>query len=273
MQKEINETETETETAIFTVGENDSVLAAPAKSSRPIFTSNSERIEQLIVAREAWEKGVARNCNDQLYALLGKCYTLYFEMCGKKADAVALRRSLESVIYKNGYRFTESTHTLTKIVKCVFGVDRRRVSAYSIVLREALSQNLKADAIPSFIESLGGVEEIRRSKSASAITPKQKAELGKKAVSSTQLAVISGSNIAEKLDIAKVGNDLVAIVTQEADGSLIVRALINSQSVLNAALACAYTENKSVVQTDTSNAKPANDDQFRNDLIAAAASN
>jgi hypothetical protein len=257
--------------ATLTVGSNDTVTAAPAKSAGAVFTANYKRIQQLIVEREVWEQGVARTCNDQLYTLLAKCYKLHSEMHGDSDAAKALRKSLSDLISLKAYRFIKGTHTLTKIVKCVFGVDRRRVSAYSLVLREALAQKLDADAIPSFISNAGGVEEIRRSKNASATTPKQKAELGKQAVSSTQLAVISDSNIAEKLDIANVGNDLVAIVTQQADGSLIVRALIHSQSVLNAALACAYTENKGVVQTDSSNAKPANDDQFRTDLINAAA--
>ena len=271
MQDQVNVTKAAI--ATITVGKNDTVNVAAEKAVTPDFSANYKRIQQLVVEREVWENTVLRTCNDQLYALLAKCYALYFEMVGSSEAAKAMRSALESVINTKGYRFTKGTHTLTKIVKCVFGVDRRRVSAYSLVLREALSRNLKDAEIASFIAGKGGVEEIRRSKSATAITPKQKAELGKQAVSTSHLAVINSSNIAEKIDIANVGNDLVAIVTQQADGSLIVRALINSQSVLNAALACAYTENKGVVQTDINNAKPANDDQFRADLIANAASN
>ena len=269
MNNDINVIENSNATA--TVGQNDATNVAVEKSAGDDFAANYKRIEQLIVEREVWEQGVVRTCNEQLYALLARCYTLYFEMCGGTAEAKALRSALESMIANKGYRFNKGTHTLTKIVKCVFGVDRRRVSAYSLVLREALTQKLEAEQIASFIANGGGVEEIRRSKSATATTPKQKAELGKQAVGNAQLAVISGDKIAEKIDIANVGNDMVAIVTQRADGSLVVRALINSQSVLNAALACAYSENKTVVQNDTNNAKPANDDQFRADQINAAA--
>ena len=271
MQDQLNATQKTV--ATFAVGQNDTVNVGAQKAVTPDFSTNYKRIQQLIVEREVWEHNVLRTCNEQLYALLGKCYALYFEMVGSSEAAKTMRNALESVINSKGYRFTKGTHTLTKIVKCVFGIDRRRVSAYSLVLREALSRTLKVEDIASFIASNGGVEEIRRSKSATAITPKQKAELGKQAVSASQLAVVSGGTIAEKIDIANVGNDLVAIVTQQADGSLVVRALINSQSVLNAALACAYTENKGVVQTDINNAKPANDDQYRADLIANAASN
>ena len=49
-------------------------------------------------------------------------------------------------------------------------------------------------------------------------------------MSGMQLAVVESDKLAEKLDLAKVGRDLVAIVTQQADGSLIVRQLIR-QSV------------------------------------------
>jgi hypothetical protein len=145
------------------------------------------------------------------------------------------------------------------------------VSAYSLVLREALAKKLEAGEIAAFIANSGGVEEVRRSKSTTAKTPAQKAALGKAAVADAQLAVISSDKVAEKIDLANVGNDLVAIVTQQADGSLIVRALVNSATVLNAALACAYSENKPVVLKDAANKAAANDDSARSEQIANAA--
>ena len=252
--------------ATATVVQNDTNNAAAAAHA-----ASYKRIEQLIVEREVWEQGVVRTTNEQLYALLAQCYALYGEMCTGTTAAKALRDALDALIAMKGYSFNKGTHTITRIVKCVFGVDRRRVSAYSLVLREALTQKLAANAIAAFISSKGGVEEIRRSKSATAKTPAQKAALGKAAVGGEQLAVVSGVKLAEKIDVAKVGNDLVAIVTQQADGSLVVRALVHSQSVLNAALACAYSANKGVVQNDTANKEAANDDSAKAALITAAA--
>lgn len=252
--------------ATATVVQNDNNNAAAAA-----YVANYKRIEQLIVEREVWEQGVVRTTNEQLYALLAQCYELYGEMCAGTTAAKDLRGALEAVIAMKGYSFNKGTHTMTKIVKCVFGVDRRRVSAYSLVLREALDKKLKAEDIAAFIANGGGVEEIRRSKSKTAKTPAQKAELGKAAVGGEQLAVVSGVKLAEKIDVANVGNDLVAIVTQQADGSLIVRALVHSQSVLNAALACAYSASKVVVEADNANKSAANDDKARDALIAAAA--
>lgn len=257
--------------AASAVGSTDTGAAAAAKTAGYVFAANYKRIEQLIIEREVWEQGVVRTSNEQLYALLAKCYSLFGEMCGKTVQAAALRSALEDVIGKKSYHFNKGTHTLTKIVKCVFGVDRRRVSAYSLVLREALFQKQTTEGIATFITNRGGVEEIRRSKSLTAKTPAEKAVLGKQAVGNRELAFVSSDKIAEKIDIANVGNDLVAIVTQQADGSLIVRELINSQAVLNAALACAYSANKAGVEKAAKDAVAANDDKAQLDRIKDAA--
>lgn len=260
----------ESNNAVTAVVQNDSAVIG-AENAGKVYLANYKRIEQLVNEREVWEQGVMRTSNEQLYALLEKCYALYGEICVGDANAVKLRDALNDFVNMKGYAFLKSTHTLTKIVKCVFGVDRRRVSVYSLVLREALAQKIAAKDLAAFISKCGGVEEVRRSKSATAITPKQKAVLGKNAVSGNKLAVISSDKLAEGLDMAKAGEDLIAIVTQQADGSFIVRALVHSQSVLNAALACAYSASKGVVQNDTANKAAANDDKARDALIAAAA--
>jgi hypothetical protein len=266
MQTQNQTTAAVSSTNAAAVVQNDNNIAAAAAHA-----ANYKRIEQLIVEREVWEQGVFRTTNEQLYALLAKCFALYNEMCGATDSAKDLSSALKAVIAMKGHNFNKGTHTITKIVKCVFGVDRRRVSAYSLVLREALTQKLKAEDIAAFIANGGGVEEIRRSKSATAKTPAQKAELGKAAVGGEQLAVVSGVKLAEKIDVANVGNDLVAIVTQQADGSLIVRALVHSQTVLNAALACAYSASKVVVENDNANKAAANDDKALDVAIKAAA--
>ena len=58
----------------------------------------------------------------------------------------------------------KNSHTLIKIVKCVFGTNKRRVSAYSIVLRTALFNKVKSADIADFVRNNGGVEEIRLAK-------------------------------------------------------------------------------------------------------------
>ena len=259
----------ESNKAAVAVGKNDKVAIAPEskKTSKPLSTS--ERIKLLVAERKVWEHGAYVKSNEQLYALLGKCYAFYFDLRGNDKEAKAAREELNTVISTKGYSFNEGTHVLTKLVKYVFeGVDRRRVSAYSLVLREALARGVKADGIPAFITNGGGVEEIRRSKSKTAKTATQKAALGKEALRGKELAVFNSETLAALAQQAdkSVGDDVVAILTQQEDGSFVVRELIGSTSLLKTALACAYSKNKIVGKNDSA----ANDDKLEDMLNDAA---
>jgi hypothetical protein len=257
----------------FKVSSNDKVHIAgkEANTAKPI--SVTTRVMALVKERKAWEHGAYVVSNNQLYAILDKCYAFYFDLRGNEKEAKAARAELDDVICKKGYSFKEDAHTLTKLVKFVFdGVDRRRVSAYSLVLRAALFDKIAVGGIPAFITAGGGVEQIRRRKSGAAMSPKQKAELGKQTVSANNLAVISSPALQALADDASEGDSLIAVVTVQADGSLVVRALVNNKSVLTAALACAYSKSKSVVQNDKLNAKAANDDKSVEDMINDAVS-
>jgi hypothetical protein len=252
------------------VGLNDKVHVAAANDAVAKPVDVRGRIEQLVAERKDWQHGAYVKSNEQLYALLGKCYGFYFDLRGNDKETKAAREVLNGEISKKGYSFNEGTHMLTKLVKYVFeGIDRRRVSAYSLVLREALAQNKKADEIAAFITNGGGVEEIRRSKSGNAKTPAQKAALGKQAVAEKQLATFNSDTLAVLAQNAgkSVGDELVAVIAQQADGSFVVRALINSKTALNAALGCAYSANKAVGKNDSA----ANDDKALDELINDAA--
>ena len=95
-------------------------------------------------------------------------------MCEDTADGKAAREALIEYVAKKNFQFKKSTHNITKIVKCVFGADRRRVSAYSIALRTAHTQKVSPLDVVQFIIENGGVEEIRLAKSPTALTQKEK---------------------------------------------------------------------------------------------------
>ena len=255
--------------AAIAVGKNDKVLVAPFVTPTP--AAARARVLELVAARKAWEVGAYVASNNELYAILGKCYAFYFDLRGNDKDSKAARAELDDLMCKTGYSFKQDTHMLNKLVKFVFGsVDRRRVSTYALVLRAALAYEIKVDGIPAFISNEGGVEQIRRRKSGTAMSPKQKAELGKQTVSANNLAVISSPALLALAGDASEGDDLVAVVTMQADGSFVVRALVNNKSVVSAALVCAYSKSKSVVENDKRNAKAANDEKSVDEMITAA---
>lgn len=235
------------------------------------FKADIVSIEQLVIERETWENTVYRTSNDMLYGLLQKCYALYKRMEGMSAEAVTLRENLTSYINLKGIKCVKSSHTIVKIIKCVFGDDRRRASAYGIVLRAALSEKIAVDAVPSYIRNKGGVEEIRLAKSPNAMTPKQKAAVAADAVKADSMGVFAGKGLGEVFDAGKTDSAVVLIGTWQADGSVIVRSVVQSDTAVNAALASYYSSNKDAVQKQAQQQEAANDQQIKQDAVAVAA--
>ena len=170
-----------------------------------------------------------------------------------------------------GLKFNAGTHTIVKIVKCVFGNDRRRTSAYGIVLRSALAQRISVLDIPAFIRSNGGVEEIRLAKAPNAMTAKQKAAVAAEAVQADSMGVFASTALSSKLDAGNIGKSVVLIGTWQADGSVVVRSVVQNDTAVNAALTSYYSANKAAVQERTKQQDAANDAQVAQTTIAAAA--
>ena len=227
--------------------------------------------EQLTLEREAWENNVYRTSNEQLYAILQKCYQTYQAMTSASDEAKALRSGLQDYINSKGLKFKDGTHTIVKIVKCVFGDDRRRVSAYGIVLRTALAQNIFAYDIPAFIRSNGGVEEIRLTKAPNAMSLKQKASVATVAVQSENMGVFSSAALAQKLDAGNIGKTVVMLGTWQADGSVVMRSVVESEGAINAALASYYVSHKKALTTQATQQEVVSDLQAAREVIANAA--
>lgn len=231
--------------------------ADKAAQSLQGFTSAKTAIEQLALEAEVWHNTAFKTSNDQLYGLLAKCYGVYLAMSGDSEEAKALRKGLTDHINLKGYSFGKGSHTINKIVKCVFGFDRRRVSAYGIVLRTALANKVAIQDLPDFIRNSGGVEEIRLAKSPNAMTPKAKAQIASSTVTSNDLGVVSSPDISAMLDAGKVGTNTVLIGTWQADGSIAVRAVVESDTALNAALASYYSAHKEAIKAQEKAAQEA----------------
>lgn len=200
-------------------------------------------LRTMAAAKNDWEQNAYKTSNDLLYGMLQQCYAYYKQMCVNTSEGQAAREGLESYIAEMGYKFEKSTHNITKIVKCIFGADRRRVSAYSIALRRAHADNTSVMDIVAFIAENGGIEELRLPKS-NALTPKEKATQAGAIISSQYLGKLKTPELSSKLDASDIGKQVVLVATQGADGEFTINALVLSQAALDAALASYYTSNK-----------------------------
>jgi len=226
-------------------------------------------LNDLIAEKDAWFTNAYKTSNDQLYALLAKCYGFY-EQLKTGDDAAKLRKELDAYIEEKKYKFSAGSHTLTKIVKCVFGADRRRVSAYSIVLRTAMAKQLKVADIANFIRESGGVEEVRLAKSPNAMTAKQKAEAGASTLTSKTIVNVTAPAFKEALDAGNIGKPVVLIGTWNADGSISVHSFSNSAGAVNAALVVQFAQVKSAADSKKAEIIAANDSQVAKDAVNQA---
>ena len=238
------------------------------KSTKSVINTFST----LAYAREEWQKNAYAKSNDILYKLLAECYATYLKMCEDNAKAKDLREQLDTYISAHKIVFKKGTHNLVKIVKCVFGdTDKRRISTYGIVLRTALAQNLKANEVVSFIKNSGGVQEIKLARG-NALTTKAKAEAVQKFLAKRTLAEVSSEAIATTMDASKVGQQVVFVATQKANGKFVINAATNSLSAVNTALAACYSVNKQKISNKKAeNKAAANDAAIDNAVNAAAA--
>lgn len=229
-----------------------------------------EPIEQIVIEREVWEDTIHRTSNEMLYGLLDKCYRYYFLLKGGDALAKKVGEDLQLHINMKGYKFLKTTHTLTKIVKCVFGSERRVTSTYSLVLRAALSENVKVGDVPAFIRKRGGVHEISVNKDESKATV-DKVAIAKGAIAEKILAEVSGEAFGKSLDSNKAGQEVVIVATQMPNGSLALKAITYSQTAVKAALTAFYSENKKAISEKVVERSGASNDELLDKAIHKAA--
>jgi hypothetical protein len=207
-----------------------------------------ERIEALAIEREVWETTLYARSNEQLYALIQKCYGLYLELT-TGADLGAKKGSFRDYINTKGYVFKDSTPITAKIIRCVFGDrDRRRLSTYHTVLRRAATEQWLLAEVPTKITEFGGVQEISLGKPAGSLTPKQKAEQARQVVLSSVLATVASDKLAAQNNPEKAGEQAVAVVTQQSDGSYTIHCVVHGDTLVNAALAGYFGANKAVIE-------------------------
>jgi hypothetical protein len=236
---------------LSTVVLNDKTKEANVPANLELRSMEAKRIN--------WEQGAYRTSNQALYQVLGECLAY----CGELPVSMAkLRTAALMTFYKErGYRYKEDTPLVTRVVRAVFGdINRRRISTYSLVLRQAQKEGIAYADLPNWIEERGGVQEIRLSRSTTFISATQKASVGKMYFEGkADLGVVQSEFLSVEADPSFIGQACVLLAEQQADGSFNVRAVIRNQSALNAAYAALYVKQKTATAQAEAEVAAAND--------------
>ena len=233
---------------------NDKTNAVPkakVTAASILFDLEEQRIK--------WQEGAYRKSNEELYMILASClqYAGDLDFFASKERTNALQ-----MLYKErGYQWRKETPLITKVVRAVFGdTDRRRISTYSLVLRQAKKEKVAFTGLIKWIEDEGGLQKIRLSKSPTFIKPKQKVEFAQQDFASlSNLAVVKTEALSLQADADFVGEDCVLLAQQQADGSFAIRAVLRNGTAVNAAFTALYSNQKASKEEANKNAQAAND--------------
>ena len=150
---------------------------------------------------------------------------------------------------------------MTRIARAVFGdIDRRRISTYSLVLRAAKKEEVSALNLAAWIEERGGVQEIRLARSATFVSPKEKAELAQHSYEQLPtLATVKSEALAIEFDADNTGKECVLLATLLDDGNYAIKAVLNKGAAVNAAFAALYAQHSEQQRAAEKELKAAND--------------
>jgi hypothetical protein len=226
-------------------------LGVPATVTVEGVTTTAPQITltEMEQARMSWETTELAASNKRLYSILRDAYSYYLVMKQDHNKGARQDRAneLDKFIKARGYTFMPSTHDMTRVVKCVFGVDRRRVSAYSIALREALRQAIAVTDLVAFIEENGGVEQIRMGGS-KPLSVTKRAEKAADEVLGSDLGMLKFDPKLFAADADWADKQVVIVATYLPTGEFQANAVIKHDSAVNAALAAYYSQQQAKVR-------------------------
>lgn len=227
-------------------------------------------VNNLIAERKAWQEQDLTRSNERLYGILQSCYILFQSMNSIKTEAMAVKKGFLKFCEQQGWNFKENTHLMTKVVQCVFGDDRRRVSSYALALRAALENKVSNMDIPKYLRDAGGVEEVRRKRSPNHKTTKDKAAIGRAAMSGRILASFHSDILASNFQASEYDGAVILLSTRETDGSFAVRRLVQNGSAITAVLSGLASSVSKEELAKEPEKQAANDDQLRDSAIKQA---
>jgi len=228
-------------------------------ASKSLVFDATQTLANIEAERVTWEQGAYRTSNQALYAVLANCLAY----CGKLTMDEAIQRSaaLKAFYKERGYTYKEDQPLATRVIRAVFGArDRRRISTYSLVIRQAQKEGIAISNLPKWIEERGGVQEISLGRSATYVSPKDKAEYAKGIMQSKNPIGFAKSELLSFLaDADFVGQDCVLLAKQQADGSFGVHAVLRNEGLVNAAYTALYAVQKQTLANAQAEIDAAND--------------
>ncbi len=224
----------------------------------------------LISMRKDWEQNEYARSNQKLYEIFQHCYALYLEMKGVTADKLALKRSFNTYLKESGVKFKDSTHLMVKVVRCVFGDDRRRVSSYATALRIADERKIPSSGIIDFFNKEGGFEEVRRTKNPNTVSLEMKKSQGLALMNVPSLGSVHTDSLNAVFDESAYEGATLLMSTREPDGSFQIKYVLQNGGLVSSALVHLLSYTKEAQAKQKVEKQAANDANMRDEAVKQA---
>jgi hypothetical protein len=235
------------------------VLLKDNPQSTSIVEGATKSLANMEANRITWEQGAYRTSNQALYAVLAECLAF----CGELAIADAKQRSsaLESFYKDRGYKYKKDLPLATRVVRAVFGeINRRRISTYSLVIRQAQKEGVGVADLAKWIEKNNGVQEITLARSATYVSPTQKAEKAKSIMQGkTPIGYAESELLSFLADADFMGEPCVLLSEQQADGRFAIHAVLRQDGLVKSAFATLYSVQRETLAKAKAEVDAAND--------------
>lgn len=194
----------------------------------------SSFIADLVKRQHDWDMGSRRISKQELYGILAGCLDM--------ADAVkrnGLYTQLDAELDARGIKYSTSTTVVTKIVRCVFGTDKRELAAYAGVIAVAARQRVAAENFVAWVNGYGGIRKTRAAFAKRKTTTMSSAkfiELAKgNLLAASTLAVVNKNHVAN-VNADKNNGFVVTIARLNGNGDCEVVATTNDSTAVRDAL-------------------------------------
>ena len=237
-------------TVINNVVSNDTVQVS-FDAKKPLFNLETKRI--------SWEGGAYRTSNLELYGILAECLGYAGELTF--AESKLRNAALDEFFKLRGYKYNAETPLASRVVKAVFGnIDRRRVSTYSLVLRQAIKEKIAPLSVANWIEEKGGIQEIKLGHSTTYVSPSDKANIGKSYFNGKVTIGNAKSDLLSHIaDAEFMGSTCVLLAEQMPNGSFDIKAVVRATAAVNAAYTALYAQQNKAMELAKKEVQAAND--------------
>jgi hypothetical protein len=210
---------------------------AKDKVAKKTFMTTEEFLNSTEKMRVDWENGAYVQANKQLYAVLARCYAFLSQAEGE--GSIKMGNVLEKFYKERRYVYRRSTPLACRIVRAVFGnVDRRRISTYAIVIRQAINKRVEIADFADWIEMNGGVQEVRLGRSDTYVSKKDKAEtVADKWDTLSTLCVADDKSLRMAKDEEFDNKHCLLIAKQNKDGTYTIKGVCHTNGIVEQAMA------------------------------------